>query len=196
MPQIILASSSIYRKKLLERLLLDFKIIKPDVEETRIESESAYDTADRLSEEKAKKVSSQFKEAIVIGCDQTAEYNNIQIQKPLDYKKALSQLKKLSGKRVNFHSAISMHCNKKNIFQKKVISFDVKYKNLTSSEIECYLKKEKPFNCLGSIKSEGLGITLLDEINSSDPTAVIGLPLITLVDMLKNVGININDKQV
>ena len=166
------------------------------MEETRIESESAYDTADRLSEEKAKKVSSQFKEAIVIGCDQTAEYNNIQIQKPLDYKKALSQLKKLSGKRVNFHSAISMHCNKKNIFQKKVISFDVKYKNLTSSEIECYLKKEKPFNCLGSIKSEGLGITLLDEINSSDPTAVIGLPLITLVDMLKNVGININDKQV
>ena len=193
MPQIILASSSIYRKELFERLSLDFQIIKPDMEEIRIESESAYDTADRLSEEKTKKVSSQFKEAIVIGCDQTAEYNNIQIQKPLDYKSAVLQLQELSGKKVNFHSAICVNFNKKKIFQKKVISFNVKYKNLSLNEIESYLKKEKPFNCIGSIKSEGLGITLLDEINSSDPTAVVGLPLITLVDMLKKIGISIND---
>ena len=194
MPQIILASSSTYRKELLERLLLGFKIVKPDMEEIRIESETAYDTASRLSEEKAKKVSSQFKEAIVIGCDQTAEYNNIQIQKPLDYKTALTQLKELSGKRVNFHSGICVHYDKENIFQKKVISFDVKYKNLSLAEIESYLKKEKPFNCIGSIKSEGLGISLLEEINSNDPTAIIGLPLITLVDMLKEVGVNINGK--
>tara|TARA_B100000795_G_scaffold151403_1_gene113427 strand:- start:48 stop:632 length:585 start_codon:yes stop_codon:yes gene_type:complete len=194
MPQIILASSSIYRKELLERLLLEFKIVKPDMEEIRIEGETAYDTASRLAEEKAKKVSSQFKGAIVIGCDQTAEYNNIQIQKPLDFERAVSQLKELSGKKVNFHSAICIEYNEKKIFQKKVISFNVKYKNLNLSEIENYLKKEKPFNCIGSIKSEGLGITLLDEINSSDPTAVIGLPLITLVDMLKKVGININDR--
>ena len=194
MPQIILASSSTYRKELLERLLLSFKIVKPDMEEIRIESETAYDTASRLSEEKAKKVSSQFKEAIVIGCDQTAEYNNIQIQKPLDYKTALTQLKELSGKRVNFHSGICVHYDKENIFQKKVISFDVKYKNLSLAEIESYLKKEKPFNCIGSIKSEGLGISLLEEINSNDPTAIIGLPLIALVDMLKEVGVNINDK--
>ena len=194
MPQIILASSSIYRKKLLERLLLEFKIVKPDMEEIRIEGETAYDTASRLAEEKAKKVSSQFKGAIVIGCDQTAEYNNIQIQKPLDFERAVSQLKELSGKKVNFHSAICIEYNEKKIFQKKVISFNVKYKNLNLSEIQNYLKKEKPFNCIGSIKSEGLGITLLDEINSSDPTAVIGLPLITLVDMLKKVGININDR--
>jgi len=194
MPQIILASSSIYRKELLERLLLEFKIVKPEMEEIRIEGETAYDTASRLAEEKAKKVSSQFKGAIVIGCDQTAEYNNIQIQKPLDFERAVSQLKELSGKKVNFHSAICIEYNEKKIFQKKVISFNVKYKNLNLSEIENYLKKEKPFNCIGSIKSEGLGITLLDEINSSDPTAVIGLPLITLVDMLKKVGININDR--
>ena len=194
MPQIILASSSTYRKELLERLLLGFKIVKPDMEEIRIESETAYDTASRLSEEKAKKVSSQFKEAIVIGCDQTAEYNNIQIQKPLDYKTALTQLKELSGKRVNFHSGICVHYHKENIFQKKVISFDVKYKNLSLTEIESYLKKEKPFNCIGSIKSEGLGISLLEEINSNDPTAIIGLPLITLVDMLKEVGVNVNGK--
>jgi septum formation protein len=192
MPQIILASSSIYRKELFERLSLDFQIIKPDMEEIRIESESAYDTADRLSEEKTKKVSSQFKEAIVIGCDQTAEYNNIQIQKPLNHKMALLQLKELSGKRVNFHSGVCVHYNKQNILQKKVISFDVKYKNLKLAEIESYLEKEKPYNCVGSIKSEGLGISLLDEINSSDPTAIIGLPLITLVKMLRKVGVNIN----
>ena len=192
MPQIILASSSIYRKELLERLLLDFKVVKPDMDESVLKDEVAYNTADRLAEEKAKKVSSHFNEAIVIGCDQAAEYNNIQIHKPIDYKTAVSQLKKLSGKRVNFYSAICVHYAKKNIFQKKVISFDVKYKNLNSREIENYLEKEKPFNCIGSIKSEGLGITLLDEINSSDPTAVIGLPLITLVEMLHKVGININ----
>ena len=192
MPQIILASSSVYRKILLERLLIKFTIVKPEMEEIRKESETAYDSASRLAEEKAKKVSSQFKEAIVIGCDQTAEYNNIQIQKPLNHKMALLQLKELSGKRVNFHSGVCVHYNKQNIFQKKVISFDVKYKDLKVAEIESYLKKEKPYNCIGSIKSEGLGITLLDEINSSDPTAIIGLPLITLVKMLKKVGININ----
>ena len=193
MPQIILASSSVYRKILLERLLIKFTIVKPEMEEIRKESETAYDSASRLAEEKAKKVSSQFKEAIVIGCDQTAEENNIQIQKPLDYKSAVLQLQELSGKKVNFHSAICVNFNKKKIFQKKVISFNVKYKNLSLNEIESYLKKEKPFNCIGSIKSEGLGITLLDEINSSDPTAVVGLPLITLVDMLKKIGISIND---
>jgi len=194
MPQIILASSSVYRKELLERLFLEFTIVKPEMEEVRNESETAYETADRLAEEKAQKVSNQFKEAIVIGCDQTAEYNNIQIQKPLDYERAVSQLQELSGKRVNFHSAICVNYNKKKIFQKKVVSFDVKYKDLNLSEIEGYLKKEKPFNCIGSIKSEGLGITLLDEINTSDPTAVIGLPLITLVSMLKKIGIKINDR--
>ena len=194
MSQIILASSSIYRKELLERLLLEFKIVMPEIEEIRLEAETAYDTASRLAEEKAKKISSQFKDAIVIGCDQTAEYNNIQIQKPLDFERAVSQLKELSGKRVNFHSGVCVHYVKQNIFQKKVISFDVKYKDLKVAEIENYLKKEKPYNCIGSIKSEGLGITLLDEINSSDPTAIIGLPLITLVEMLSNVGININDR--
>jgi len=193
MPQIILASSSIYRKELLERLLLEFKIVMPEIEEIRLEAETAYDTASRLAEEKAKKISSQFKDAIVIGCDQTAEYNNIQIQKPLDFERAVSQLKELSGKRVNFHSGVCVHYVKQNIFQKKVISFDVKYRDLKLAEIESYLKKEKPYNCVGSIKSEGLGISLLDEINSSDPTAIIGLPLITLVEMLSKVGININD---
>ena len=191
MTQIILASSSVYRKKLLERLVLDFKVVSPEMEEVRIESETAYETADRLAEEKARKVSNEFQESFIIGCDQTAEYNNVQIQKPLNYKSAISQLTELSGQKVNFHSAICLHHSSKGINQKKVVSFNVKYKTLTISEIENYLKQEKPFNCVGSVKSEGLGITLLEEINSSDPTAVIGLPLIVLVSMLGEVGVNV-----
>ena len=117
MSQIILASSSIYRKELLQRLSLKFKIINPDIDETKIESENAYESAERLAEEKAKKIATKFKEAIVIGCDQTAEYNNIQIEKPLNYESSLSQLKELSGKKVNFYSAIFItHFNKNILF--------------------------------------------------------------------------------
>lgn len=191
MTQLILASSSIYRKLLLERLMVNFEIVSPEMDEVVIEKETAYETANRLAEEKARKVSNEFQEAIVIGCDQTAEYNNIQIQKPLNYKSAISQLIELSGQRVNFHSAICLYQKKTDILEKKVISFDVKYKKITLSQIENYLEKEKPFDCVGSVKSEGLGITILEEINSSDPTAVIGLPLITLVNMLSKAGISI-----
>ena len=195
MTKLILASSSVYRKKLLDRLKIEFKVVNPKMVEVRLESETAYETAERLSEEKARKVSNEFPEAIIIGCDQTAEYNGIQIQKPLDQKSAVLQLTKLSNQIVNFYSAICLFHKKKNIIQKKVISFDVKYRDLGLSEIESYLNKEKPFNCVGSIKSEGLGIALLEEINSNDPTAIIGLPLITLVSMLKKVGIHINDQK-
>jgi septum formation protein len=191
MAQLILASSSIYRKLLLERLMINFEIINPEMDEFIIEEETAYETANRLAEEKARKVSDEFQEAIVIGCDQTAECNNIQVQKPLNYKSAISQLTELSGQKVNFHSAICVYQKKTNMIQKEVISFDVKYKKITLSQIENYLEKEKPFDCVGSVKSEGLGITILEEINSSDPTAIIGLPLISLVNMLSKAGINI-----
>ena len=191
MAQLILASSSIYRKLLLERLMINFEIINPEMDEFIIEEETAYETANRLAEEKARKVSDEFQEAIVIGCDQTAECNNIQVQKPLNYKSAISQLTELSGQKVNFHSAICVYQKKTNMIQKEVISFDVKYKKITLSQIENYLEKEKPFDCVGSVKSEGLGITILEEINSSDPTAIIGLPLISLVNMLSKAGISI-----
>ena len=191
MAQLILASSSIYRKLLLERLMINFEIINPEMDEFIIEEETAYETANRLAEEKARKVSDEFQEAIVIGCDQTAECNNIQVQKPLNYKSAISQLTELSGQKVNFHSAICVYQKKTNMIQKEVISFDVKYKKITLSQIENYLEKEKPFDCVGSVKSEGLGITILEEINSSDPTAIIGLPLIALVNMLSKAGISI-----
>ena len=110
MSQIILASSSVYRKELLQRLSLKFKVINPDIDETKIESENAYESAERLAEEKAKKIASKFKEAIVIGCDQTAEYNNIQIEKPLNYESSLSQLKELSGLKMMVYIYAS-NCN-------------------------------------------------------------------------------------
>ena len=191
MTQLILASSSIYRKLLLERLMVNFEIVSPEMDEVAIEKETAYETANRLAEEKARKVSNEFQEAIVIGCDQTAECNDVQIQKPLSYKSAISQLTELSGQRVNFHSAICLYQKKTDILEKKVISFDVKYKKITLSQIKNYLEKEKPFDCVGSVKSEGLGITILEEINSNDPTAVIGLPLITLISMLNKAGMRI-----
>ncbi len=194
MSQIILASSSIYRKELLQRILSEFKVVSPNIDEKKINSENAYESAQRLAEEKAQKISNEFREDIVIGCDQTAEYNNIQIEKPLNFKFAFSQLKELSGKQVNFHSAICVTNFKKNISHKKVVSFNVKYKDLSLVEIENYLNYEKPFNCVGSIKSEGLGISLLEEINSSDPTAIIGLPLISLVSILKKFDVTINGK--
>ena len=122
MSQIILASSSIYRKELLQRILAEFKVINPNVDETKIKSENAYQSAERLAEEKAQKISNKFKEAIVIGCDQTAEYNEIQIEKPLNFKSAFSQLKKLSGKKVNFHSAICI-CNFNEKISLKVIIY-------------------------------------------------------------------------
>ena len=191
MAHLILASPSIYRKLLLERLMINFEVINPKMDEFIIENETAYETANRLAEEKARKVSNEFQEAIVIGCDQTAECNDVQIQKPLSYKSAISQLTELSGQRVNFHSAICLYQKKTDILEKKVISFDVKYKKITLSQIENYLEKEKPFNCVGSVKSEGLGISILEEINSSDPTAIIGLPLISLVNMLSKAGVSI-----
>tara|TARA_B100000768_G_C11233315_1_gene356089 strand:- start:735 stop:1253 length:519 start_codon:yes stop_codon:yes gene_type:complete len=171
--------------------MINFEVINPKMDEFIIENETAYETANRLAEEKARKVSNEFQEAIVIGCDQTAECNSIQVQKPLNYKSAISQLTELSGQKVNFHSAICVYQKKTNIIQKKVISFDVKYKKITLSQIENYLEKEKPFNCVGSVKSEGLGISILEEINSSDPTAIIGLPLISLVNMLSKAGVSI-----
>ena len=116
MSQIILASSSIYRKELLQRILSEFKVVSPNIDEKKIKSENAYESAQRLAEEKAQKISNEFREAIVIGCDQTAEYNNIQIEKPLNFKLALSQLKELSGKQVNFHSAICVTHFKKKYF--------------------------------------------------------------------------------
>jgi septum formation protein len=184
--KIVLASSSIYRKELLSRIINNFECISPDIDEKQVQDESAKEMALRLSVEKARKVAELVDEnTFVIGCDQTAFTDNVLLQKPINFENAFKQLKFLSSKKVNFYSAFCLLNNK----DKSVISdfseFTVNYRSLKDDEIKNYLKADKPFNCVGSIKSESLGITLLENIFNDDPSAIIGLPLIKLSKILK-----------
>lgn len=189
MQELILGSSSKYRKDILKRIILDFKTIKPKVDETIIINESPKKMALRLALEKALKVAEKFPKAIVIGCDQTATTQKKILQKPENFDNALKQLQFLKGKKVKFYSAFCVL----NLLKKKIYlecdEFSASYRNFNDSEINKYLKKEKPYNCVGSIKSEALGITMLAEIKSNDPTSIIGLPLIKLSKILRNEGL-------
>ncbi len=189
MTNIILASSSPYRKELLKRLKIKFSVVSSNINEKKLNNENAATSAKRLSKAKAEYIAQQYQQSYIIGCDQTAEYSGIQIEKPLNFNSACKQLALLSNKKVNFYSAICLINKSKNIIYEDVIKFNVRYKNLTTEQIKSYLKNETPYNCVGSIKSEGLGISLLAEINSNDPTAIIGLPLITLTKMLIKEGV-------
>ena len=192
MNNIILASSSIYRKNLLNRLIPKFKIISPEVDESLILGENAKITASRLALIKAKKVSVLNKTAYVIGSDQTAEFDNIQIKKPNNYDEALKQLLLLSDKRVNFYSAVCVIQETTNIKQEAIEVIEVKYKKITEEQARTYLKYENPLGCLGCIKSEGLGISLLEHVKCNDPTAIIGMPLIKLSNIFNSLNIKLH----
>jgi septum formation protein len=189
---IILASSSVYRKNLLNRLIPKFKIISPEVDESLILGENAKITASRLALIKAKKVSVLNKTAYVIGSDQTAEFDNIQIKKPNNYDEALKQLLLLSDKRVNFYSAVCVIQETTNIKQEAIEVIEVKYKKITEEQARTYLKYENPLGCLGCIKSEGLGISLLEYVKCNDPTAIIGMPLIKLSNIFNSLNIKLH----
>ncbi|MDC1281678.1 Maf family nucleotide pyrophosphatase [Methylophilaceae bacterium] len=190
MKNIILASSSVYRKELLERLIPSFTIVSPSVDESTTEGESAKDSAQRIAGLKARKVSKDHKESYVIGSDQTAEFKGQQIRKPTNYEEAYSQLIKLSGQTVLFHSAVCV-INEANHHQLQAIeTIEVKYRKFEASEAETYLRHEEVIGCLGCIKSEGLGISMLEYVKSSDPTAIIGMPLIGLSNILKKLDID------
>ena len=189
MSKIILASSSIYRQELLKRLPIKFTSISPNINEERINDENFEDQARRLSKEKAEAIAKKNPSAFVIGSDQTAEFKNKEVRKPLNIEKAFVQLRELSGQTLNFYSGICITNDKKNISTDEVVEFSVTYKKLSEEQIKNYLKMEDPTQCVGSIKSEGLGITLLEEIQCNDPTAVIGLPLIKLSQMFEKYGV-------
>ena len=193
MAKIILASSSVYRKELLERLIPKFSIVSPDVDESSIVGENAKLKSLRLALLKAEKVSLQNKNSFVIGSDQTAQFNNIQIKKPDNYKDALDQLLLLSNKVVVFNSAVCVLHNNLNIKHEAIEIIEVKYKKISKLEAESYLRFENPLNCLGCIKSEGLGISLLEYVKSSDPTAIIGMPLISLSKIFNSLDIKFHD---
>ena len=184
--KIVLASSSIYRKELLSRVINDFECISPDINEQQAPGETAREMALRLSIEKAKKVSELVSQnTFVIGCDQTAFTDNVLLQKPINFENAFKQLKFLSGKKVNFYSAFCLLNNKDKNIISDCSEFSVNYRILEDTEIKNYLEADKPYNCVGSIKSESLGITLLENIHNDDPSAIIGLPLIKLSKILK-----------
>lgn len=190
-PELILASSSIYRKELLARLQVPFRCISPEVDETPLDHELPQDTAFRLAVEKAKKIASTHPQAIVIGCDQVATLDQQQLGKPLNHENATRQLRLMRGKTVIFHSALCLLNAATGNLQSEVVPYHVKFRPITDREIESYLIKEQPYHCAGSAKSEGLGIALIESMIGSDPNALIGLPLIALINMLNNEGISV-----
>ena len=187
--QIILASSSAYRKKQLKILDLPFTCVRPDIDESRINNENAHDMALRLADEKARAVSHQFSDALIIGSDQTVAFDQQILGKPGSLDAAIKQLQQLRGQSVIFYSAVALINTANNSVQKQVIETHVHYRNLNDAQIIAYLERDKPFDCAGSFKSEALGITILESVRSDDPTALVGLPLIALTTMLSNAGL-------
>jgi septum formation protein len=190
-PRLILASSSRYRRELLERLRVPFDVVVPALDETPLPHETPETTALRLAEAKARAVAaglSSGEHALVIGSDQVATYDSLQIGKPGSHEKALAQLQAMRGREVLFHSALCLFDSRSSNAQTLVVITTVRFRNLTDAELESYLHAETPYDVAGSAKSEGLGIALLEAIESDDPTALIGLPLIALTSMLRAAG--------
>ena len=188
---IILASTSIYRSQLLSTLQIPFQTASPDVDETPLLGESAPQTSQRLSQLKAQAVAQQFPDALIIGSDQVALLEGAQLGKPMTHDNAVRQLRSMRGKTVDFYTAVSLFNSHTQDMQTALAETKVKFRDLSDDEIERYLLKEQPYHCAGSAKSEGLGIALIQSIQGDDPNALIGLPLIILIDMLKKQGVNI-----
>jgi septum formation protein len=188
---LILASSSIYRRELLTRLQIPFSCISPDVNETQLDGELPQETALRLAKDKAIKIAATHADALIIGCDQVATLDNIQLGKPLNHDNATKQLRTMRGREVVFHSALCLYNAKTQNMQATVIPYIVQFRNLTDTQIENYLLKEQPYHCAGSAKSEGLGIAIIEKMTGEDPNALIGLPLIALINMLNHEGVSV-----
>jgi septum formation protein len=188
---IILASSSVYRRELLQKLQIQFSCVSPKVEETPLPEEKPHQTALRLAQEKAKKVADEYPHALVIGCDQVATLDNIPLGKPLNHQNAIKQLQLMRGREVTFYSALCLLNAATGNLQTEVVPTLVKFRQYSDQEIENYLAKDQPYQCAGSAKSEGLGIVLIERMIGEDPNALVGLPLIKLVTMLSNEKISI-----
>lgn len=189
--KLILGSSSVYRRELLERLQIPFSAISPEVDETPLPGEAPEITALRLAQEKARKIGANQQDALIIGCDQVATLDGMQLGKPLDHENAVRQLQLMRGRIVTFHSALCLLNSRTGNMQAEVIPYQVKFRKLSDVQIENYLHKEQPYHCAGSAKSEGLGIALMEWMRGDDPNALIGLPLIALVGMLEREGLDI-----
>lgn len=189
LPRLILGSSSKYRKELLSRLQMPFEVVVPDIDETPHPGESPEATALRLALEKARTVALAAPNALVIGSDQVATLDGEQIGKPGNHENALAQLRKMRGRRVIFHTALCLWDSRQSqagqAAQIENIQTFVTFRDLPDAELDAYLRIEQPYDCAGSAKNEGLGIAILEKIESTDPTALTGLPLIALTGMLR-----------
>jgi septum formation protein len=185
-PSLILASTSVYRRELLERLRIPFEVISPKVDETPLAGESSLDLSLRLAYAKAAAVSKAHPNAWVIGSDQVADLGGAAIGKPGNFERAMAQLQLMRGQTVTFYTAL---CLMKGDIQTTLhVPTEVTFRKLSDDVLEAYLLAEEPYDCAGSAKSEGLGISLLEAIQSDDPTALIGLPLIALTTLLRDAG--------
>lgn len=192
-PAILLASGSSYRKELLSRLRLPFQTQAPDIDETALEGETAVATSLRLAIAKAKALSPRYPNHLIIGSDQVATLDQLHIGKPGDHQRALEQLLLMSGKTTLFHTALCLLDNRPGSLhpcQTEIITAEVTLRALTEAEFDAYLRIEQPYDCAGSAKNEGLGISLIESIRSTDPTALTGLPLISLTSMLRRAGVS------
>lgn len=188
---LVLGSSSIYRRELLQRLQIPFEVCTPDIDEAPLANEAPEATALRLAENKARAIAVIYPDALIIGADQVAVLENALLGKPLNHENATQQLRLLRGKEVIFHTALSLLNSRSASMQTRLVSSYVKFRELSNRQIENYLVREQPYDCAGSAKSEGLGIALIERITGDDPNALIGLPLIALVEMLTHEGIEI-----
>jgi len=189
--QLVLASASSYRKALLERLGLPFDVAPPHTDEQPLAGEDAADTALRLAGLKAQSVRAAHRDALIIGSDQVATSAGRILGKPGDHANAVRQLRALSGKSADFFTAVALLDSANGNLQTRVVPCRVHFRQLDDKRIERYLEREKPYDCAGSAKAEGLGIALIARIETDDPTSLIGLPLIALTEMLERAGLGV-----
>lgn len=190
-PSVVLGSTSPYRRELLSRLRLRFEVAAPHVDETALPGEAPAALARRLALEKARAVAARYPEAAVIGSDQVADLDGHALGKPGSHERAVEQLRRMRGRTVIFHTALAVVCAARGFEQADLAPVRVTFRDYGDEEIEAYLRAEQPYDCAGSARSEGLGIALLEAIESDDPSALVGLPLIRTARMLRAAGVKI-----
>ncbi len=186
---LILGSTSVYRRQLLERLRILFTVQAPDVDESALPGEAPAALAQRLALAKANAVAERFPDSVVIGSDQVADLQGLALGKPGSHARAVAQLQQMRGQTVVFQTAVAVVCKSTGFSQHALAPVRVVFRDLSDAEIEAYLLAEQPYDCAGSAKSEGLGIALLERIDNDDPTALVGLPLIRTCSMLRAAGV-------
>ena len=190
---LVLGSTSVYRRELLQRLRLPFEVARPEVDETPHPHEAPAALAQRLAMEKAQAVALQHPQAVVIGSDQVADLNGEPLGKPGTHERAVLQLQRMRGQTVIFQTAVAVVCIETGFAERALAQVKVRFRTYSDEAIEAYLRAETPYDCAGSAKSEGLGIALLERIDNQDPTALVGLPLIETCRLLRAAGIPLLD---